>query len=298
MRIHHNYFNLGRRFSSVFYTEASNIEFDHNLIDGGLNNVYTIYSNVSNRKNILFHHNIFINGWRNEYSFVLASGFSELKFYHNTFIDTKGIIGYINLKDIKSALTNSDIRNNLFISTRTVPAELLNTGLFQNATISNNGFENVTAKGISPIIGLMGVNMKGSGLDYFSLTSTSVAIDKGQIISGINTNYKGKLPDLGALEYGDTLFKVGSTLIPQPTAINEDEITSLETFKIIPNPNNGSDFIIENPNSEFVFIFNMQGVIVSRIRTNKFNQLMLPSGMYYVKSSDVHRSEMYKMLVK
>ena len=298
MRIHHNYFNLGRRFSSVFYTEASNIEFDHNLIDGGLNNVYTVYSNISNRKNILFHHNIFISGWRNEHSFVFASGFSDLKFYHNTFIDTKGIIGYINLKDVKSVLSNPDIRNNLFISTRTVPAELLNTSLFQNSIIANNGFENIIAKGINPVTGPMGVNMKGTGLDYFSLISTSAAIDKGQIISGINTDYKGKLPDLGALEYGDTLFKVGSQLGLQPTALHDEEVTNLETFKIIPNPNNGSDFIIENPVSEYAFIYNMQGVLLNKIMTNKFNKLTLPSGMYYVKSGDGNRSEIHKMLVK
>jgi hypothetical protein len=50
----------------------------------------------------------------------------------------------------------------------------------------------------------------------FQLTESSSAIDKAVKIPGINDNYKGSAPDLGACEFGTECFKAGATIsIPE-----------------------------------------------------------------------------------
>ncbi len=55
----------------------------------------------------------------------------------------------------------------------------------------------------------------------FRLTKGSSAIDKGVTIPGINLNYKGSAPDIGAFEFGTECFKVGAT-ISKPEFIDEE----------------------------------------------------------------------------
>ncbi|MCV2886035.1 Ig-like domain-containing protein [Aestuariibacter sp. AA17] len=67
------------------------------------------------------------------------------------------------------------------------------------------------------------------GLDL-SLSMTSDAVDAGKTINGLNDNFNGNKPDLGALEVGESMFKVGPRVetLNATTPIAIDDFVSTE----------------------------------------------------------------------
>ncbi len=52
---------------------------------------------------------------------------------------------------------------------------------------------------------------------FMTLKSTCNAVDAGTVLAGINTDFAGSAPDLGAYEYGSLLPQYGPrTFIPEP----------------------------------------------------------------------------------
>jgi hypothetical protein len=93
---------------------------------------------------------------------------------------------------VADAATLSDFRKKTGFEEHSI--ELNYDGIFENVPLPNPA--------------LRGYVYPGTDLD-FRLRSSSAAIDAGSILPNVTDNFKGKAPDLGAIEYGEKQLKYG-----------------------------------------------------------------------------------------
>jgi hypothetical protein len=98
----------------------------------------------------------------------------------------------LNNTDVADAATLSDFRKKTGFEEHSI--ELNYDGIFENVPLPNPA--------------LRGYVYPGTDLD-FRLRSSSAAIDAGSILPNVTDNFKGKAPDLGAIEYGEKQLKYG-----------------------------------------------------------------------------------------
>lgn len=119
----------------------------------------------------------------------------------------------------------------------------------------------------------------------FMLSSTSQAIDKGQVIPGFNDDFKGQKPDMGKYEYNSVTGIIG---ISQ----NQDAF-------VYPNPNQGRFVIKKNGGLE---IYNSLGkriiqqkLISENTEIDISNQ---PKGIYYVRLKSNNKIQIQKIVIQ
>ena len=137
----------------------------------------------------VIHHNI-IYGM--EPDTLRASQLNFIKYYHNTIIGD-GPYGNTNAG---SFAFEANYNNNLQITADKITSIGINCR--GNYNYSESDFANFSS-------------------NDFRLAAGSGAIDKGIILPGINDDYVGELPDAGALEYGQEMWKVGHDFATPPT---------------------------------------------------------------------------------
>lgn len=220
--IHHNYFDFRKpdtvglsRYAYFVEANEAHFEIDHNIVLGGY---YPIASWQDNKINPdhLIHHNVFYApvGGRH-FFFRDASGHDGYRFYNNTVIDTGGVKGIFDINGKSGQCNrNTDIRNNIFISTQAPRGDILGDSCSVNGLVANNLFYHISPRGTNAITGnplLSIANLR------FILGSKSPAINTGQVIPGITDNAVGQ-PDLGAFEYGAALWSAGPPEKSHPVA--------------------------------------------------------------------------------
>jgi hypothetical protein len=205
LRIHHNKWNCDRNVGYQYAIETSNDnnEIDHNYIYGG---AYSIASfgewGSKPLKNVNIHHNVFEAQSISTLIVNMTGNVQNIRFANNNVYATSGN----GLISFGGSVTSSNIVNNIFYK-----AGGASDNLNSSATISNNLFFNMTAKGSASISA--NPNFVASGAKpgpYFTLSAASPAIDKGVQIAGVTDGFLGAAPDLGAFEFGATPWTVGN----------------------------------------------------------------------------------------
>lgn len=225
-RVHHNVADFrwkddgsaGVRYAYFVEANDSYFEIDHNIV---LSRYYPVAQWGTNHinKDMLMHHNIFYapqggSGWPP--FFHWNADYNGFKFYNNTIIDTKNISEIFDLEAGGLCYSNSEIKNNVIMSTSN-RGNILGNSCEWNGTVSNNLFYNISAAGSNYITSNpLLVNSGDMTLsESFGLQSNIPAINSGVAITGITTDAVG-LPDMGAVEYGQTPWLAGpiTTNIP------------------------------------------------------------------------------------
>jgi hypothetical protein len=177
----------------VIYTkglDGAGTEISYNRINGGYNKPF-IYQNPAYQRqlggimlddgsrNFIVHHNVVWNSQIGIKIGTIGSPSSGNRIYNNTLwgnsMGAIGTYGNAGLSDIK-------VYNNL---ADYIPEGWVGTDVKNNLVTTNPGFVDV-ANG------------------NFQLQGSSIAIDKGLVISGYTDGYAGAAPDVGAYEFGKT----------------------------------------------------------------------------------------------
>jgi hypothetical protein len=158
----------------------------------------------------------------------INSGYPEavgpLLIYHNTLVTTAPATDALNLLNPGNA-TLLRTRNNIVAGTRYVVAKvnpiatdmnydlLYTTDPTRFARWMNVSYANLAALQALPGLETNGVQappqLVAPAAGDFRLAAGSAAIDRGAVLPGINDGYAGAAPDLGAFEFGDTIFANG-----------------------------------------------------------------------------------------
>lgn len=231
-RVHHNVADFrwkddgsaGVRYAYFVEANDSYFEIDHNIVLSGYYPVAQWGTNHIN-KDMLMHHNIFYapqggSGWPP--FFHWNADYNGFKFYNNTIIDTKNISEIFDLEAGGLCYSNSEIKNNVIMSTSN-RGNILGNSCAWNGTVSNNLFYNISAAGSNYITSNpLLVNSGDMTLsESFGLQSNSPAINSGVAITGITTDAVG-LPDMGAVKYGQTPWVAGPIATTVITARGEN----------------------------------------------------------------------------
>ncbi|MEL7523184.1 MAG: hypothetical protein AAGJ80_16475, partial [Cyanobacteria bacterium J06553_1] len=136
--------------------------------------------------NSTIHHNVVWNltGGQDNYSLLAGSPRGRERIYNNTFMG-----------DVRLDGGPVDARNNIFAGSKEVVAQRQ----------SNNLFSYTKIKFAQPV---------GKKTHYKpDFTPQNItAIDRGVVIPGINEDYQGKAPDIGAYEKDAPVWRAGSSL--------------------------------------------------------------------------------------
>ena len=225
--VHHNFINLGSRYSYACEVDAQGLLFHHNYVFGGY---YPLaqWGNNEIVNNLQIHHNVF-DSPRAGQSLVLTdhSTFKDFKFYNNTIIDANGVAQIF--KPGSGSFSNVDIRNNLFIAPK------LRGDIFSNKTMTGkidyNGFQNITAKGTNSISGEMKLILSGDKPStYYQLQSGSPALNAGIEISGITDDFMETAPEMGAFEDGAPVWTVGISQIISAPSVTTGSISNIKAI--------------------------------------------------------------------
>ncbi|AUP77955.1 galactose-binding domain-containing protein [Flavivirga eckloniae] len=180
---------------------------------------------------------------------TIRSRLSFHNFYHNTFI-SKHQGPWVD--NMGRPPIESSYQNNLQLNLE----RIVTPGLTVDGNI------NYTA---SDFVDLAGNDIR--------LSMSSAAIDKGVLIPGINDTYIGDAPDVGALEYGSTIWKTGHDFNAPPSVIYDYKLPK------------GSNLIGDGgftDHSEWDFVYNS-----SPFNSNQWNHGALgPYGKHSLKLWD------------
>jgi hypothetical protein len=198
------------KYAYFIETNLDHFDIHHNLVISGY---YPLSNWVDGRnKDCKIHHNIFYAayGRKDLAFFYYGAGFDGYQFYNNTVIDLFNEGKIFEVRNKKVGNLNASFKNNIFYSANP-RGDILGDSSAVNGVIENNLFYNIAPRGKNSITDNPEIKLQGllDGLDYFSLKPDSKAIDAGVIIPGTTDNFSGKAPDLGAIETGQTLFKIG-----------------------------------------------------------------------------------------
>ena len=204
VHIHHNVWNCDRNvgYQTALELMIDNSEVDHNYIYGG---AYPIGSfgdaGTKPLKNVKIHHNVFEAQSISQLVINITNSTTNLSFTNNTVYESSNLT-MINLGNVT---TNATVTNNIFYQNGST---VDNTN--PPATLNNNLFYNIVPHGSNAITTNPMFVGNGAKPDaFFSLQTTSPAIDKGIVIAGITDGFSGTSPDLGAFEYGQAPWKAG-----------------------------------------------------------------------------------------
>jgi hypothetical protein len=208
VRIHHNYFNLGRvRYAYGIENALNDVEIDHNYFYGG---IYPLanWNKDANYRNHNIHHNIFHGacaGWMKGRELLKYAGnVDNLRFINNTVIDDEGIGRIFALGRYGKA----EICNNLFYR----PSGAGDNWGAVNGTITHNAFHNLTPHGTPSIAGDPLITLetnKPFQAAFYTIGPGSPLVDAGSIMPPWTDGFAGIAPDIGALEKGGAPFVVG-----------------------------------------------------------------------------------------
>lgn len=221
--VHHNFFNLGSRYSYACEVDAQGMVFHHNYIYGGY---YPLaqWGNNKTLNNLQVHHNVF-DSPQGALPIIHteSSEFKDFKFYNNTIIDKNNVRNIFNTAS--GSFTNVDIRNNLFVASTAC------SDIFSNSTMTGkidfNGFQNISPKGTNFISGDMKLTLTGNKpTPYAVLQNSSPAIDAGGEIVDITVGSVNN-PDLGAFEFNGVLWTCGVGNDTKTTTIQLNKDTVL-----------------------------------------------------------------------
>jgi len=201
-RVHNNVFAVpsGNNYAIELHADSSIV--DHNYFYGGL---YPIADSTRRlRTDNTIHHNVFDNQNGPTAGVHMTGGLKGARFYNNTLVlrQASWRDGVFSLGLASGATSTIDIRNNIFTSVHAI-GDKLGIGLAASI-IHRNSFYNVTARGTSAIVGDPQLPLVGGFPAAYIPSARSVAIDAGVTIRGINDEYRGSAPDVGAFERGST----------------------------------------------------------------------------------------------
>jgi hypothetical protein len=154
IRIHHNFFKLGwGRYAYGVEAMMDNMEIHHNHFFGG---IYPIAVWGKHPKNHHIHHNIFegacAGGFVNRELLQYKAPVTNLRFIHNTIIDTGGIGRIFALHESSTY----EARNNLIYRTLD-PKDIWGTEI--PGEVSHNFFVNATPRGENAMTGDPGITL-------------------------------------------------------------------------------------------------------------------------------------------
>jgi hypothetical protein len=204
---------------------------------------------------------------------VVNPGFKNSIIANNTVVNGSLTIG--NLVHF-----NSQIRNNIFYCTATIPTKtgLVFSNNYWKTTPPSNGAGPGDIIG-NPLLAKTGPVTAGAlTTDYFKLLPISPAINKAMILAEVTEDFfrtvRDTLPDIGAHEY------------PFPVAVAP---MYPEVLKIFPNPAT-DNLTIESSaykDNELVQIFNSFGIVAKELYLSQTNMQIdledLPSGIYFIR---------------
>ncbi|WP_236621324.1 galactose-binding domain-containing protein [Rhodopirellula sallentina] len=140
-----------------------------------------IYAAFYAGTDLVIHHNIVYGVGPN----TVRHGYPNfLKYYHNTFIGPPPVLD----TDVSDRAVQMSINNNLMLATEDCFS--LGVDCRGNHVYNAGDFVNLAQ-------------------NDFRLSASSSAIDCGVVLPGINDGYRGDAPDAGALEAGESMWKVG-----------------------------------------------------------------------------------------
>ena len=221
----------------------------------------------------------------------LTSAANQTKIYHNTTVSN-----FYGIALNGGAVSGSQVLNNIAYSNSNTGIRDINSN---NATIQDNlSFDNIfqykpeTLNANNIIADPLFIDVSTNN---FELSSCSPAIDAGQTITEVTTDFNGtQRPqnnnyDIGAFEYDGTLCSKYSLI---SSGFEDNESISQETIKIFPNPFNDELNIIplKKEKVKNLTVFNSLGQPVFRnnFMRNKssifklVNTKNLPKGMYFL----------------
>ncbi len=105
----------------------------------------------------------------------------------------------------------------------------------------------------------------------------SPTIDKGEQILGVNTNFKGEAPDIGAYEQGEELPHYGPRE-ENETALGDKASSSVNPMGVTISILRNSVEFGSKQSGEF-FIFNVRGQMLSKIQVVNESSLSLPTAL-------------------
>jgi len=223
----------------AYFIEINEEHFNihHNIVVGGYYPLASFDNEKVRNKDVIIHHNIFYGpdgGQERLHFFPLGSGFDSLKFYNNTVIDVNNVGKIFSVQNPNRCNTNCSFINNIFYSF-SERGDILGDSCAVNGIVDNNLFYNIKVRGknsmnFNPLFTFKGLVNE---LMYFSLKPESKAIDAGLQIKGYTNTFKGKMPDLGALEYGAIPFKVGVVNYTGPDSENDNRKQASDHYRQI-----------------------------------------------------------------
>ncbi|MEM6344090.1 MAG: right-handed parallel beta-helix repeat-containing protein [Bacteroidota bacterium] len=286
------------------YMSAPNGEIAYNDIfecmlinnDGGI--FYTVGND--NDKNTSIHHNWFHDSYGPEYADGRAAGI----YLDN---DSKGYDVHHNLVwnitwsavQMNWDAWNNDIFNNSFWNVGQAMGAWLNGRQLINNRIWNN---------YAPIGDWEGNDFQNNLIDSndpfgdrsmrdFRPAVGSPLIDAGMLISGITDGYNGAAPDIGAYEYGDTIWTAGAERFQSDFPTPIEELLQADGLKIGPNPcREQLNLLLEldYPQEIGLGLYALDGKLVLKQTTkvpasgeHKFSLQVadLPAGIYVLRTS-------------
>jgi hypothetical protein len=191
----------------------NHLRLDHNYIRCEKPNgrIYTHHGGI-NQGPVWIHHNIIENADR---AFIwMNQGLAEnLHIFNNTvvFADAGERAGSILGAYSGDRLNGWLVKNNLFIAPASQPRKLMPTerGVPQKISATGNLCVNVTEPPTGNHVGVdHGLKMSGEKPNpfYAPAQPKSFVVDHGV---DVGLPFKGKTPDIGAIEFGDTNFEIG-----------------------------------------------------------------------------------------
>ena len=169
-------------------------------------NTFIAEASINNFSNGHFRNNLFIGPDDNRQALSATTYTNYSTFDYNGYRKKSGSTMNYRLRYPKNdSLNNADDKELSFYDFKTLDEFRKGTGYeMHGVELDNNIFENVPM----PDPKKKGHIYPVKGYD-FRLKSSGIAIDAGCVLPNINDNFTGKAPDLGALEYGQTVPHYG-----------------------------------------------------------------------------------------
>ena len=200
------------------YIDGVNMEISYNWVhDGMSNSTAGIYPDNSSA-NIIIHHNV---GWNIPWGLLINGPRASILSYNNTFEGKShtyclGVDFGENLWGINNLFTNASNLSGYNIYCQ--GGAYMDSGYYNSVVQESNSLKS------DSILSSIKAN------NFYPSASTSALVDQGKVIKGINDDYVGNAPDIGAYEYGAEKWIPGHDFSDTTRVDNEYERTEYVPF--------------------------------------------------------------------